>query len=164
MVTGERRLKARLAALLPDLLVFRKPRGSEPEVATAQGVLLGVHVTGLSAGRISQVIVGDERQQYLLVIGRDVDDVQLAQRLAQANEIVLSWNCWMLCKQYMFEVEVMRRMNLTQMKNVWKKTFGKKEKHKSPFVSFLCPSKFHTWMTRPDKRRLKHILLKYFRR
>uniref|UniRef100_A0A8C6D7C1 Guanylate cyclase domain-containing protein n=1 Tax=Moschus moschiferus TaxID=68415 RepID=A0A8C6D7C1_MOSMO len=63
---------------------------------------------GLSAGRISQVIVGDEQRQYLLVIGRDVDDVQLAQRLAQANEIVLSWNCWKLCEQYMFEVEIMR--------------------------------------------------------
>ena len=35
-----------MAALLPDLLVFRKPRGPEPELATAQGVLLGVHVTG----------------------------------------------------------------------------------------------------------------------
>lgn len=63
---------------------------------------------GLSAGRISQVIVGDEQRQYLLVIGRDVDGVQLAQRLAQANEIVLSWNCWKLCEQYMFEVEIMR--------------------------------------------------------
>ncbi|KAF4013372.1 hypothetical protein G4228_004835 [Cervus hanglu yarkandensis] len=149
-------IEARLAALLPDLLVFRKPRGSEPELATAQGVLLGVHVTGftalmdrfslscklehdmdrlarifsyyisdivehvlcfggdilnitgLSAGRISQFIVGDEQRQYLLVIGRDVDGVQLAQRLAQANEIVLSWNCWKLCEQYMFEVEIMR--------------------------------------------------------
>ncbi|XP_047590103.1 adenylate cyclase type 10-like isoform X9 [Lutra lutra] len=212
MATGERvaalpplwPVEARLAALLPDLLVFRKPRGSEPELATAQGVLLGVHVTGftalmdrfsltcksehdmdklahifsyyisdivehvlcfggdilnitgnvllalwtvkqnqlsdiitlvakcsleiqekfgiyhtregqdlqlkigLSAGRIYQVIVGDEQRQYLLVIGRDVDDVQVAQRLAQANEIVLSWNCWKLCEQYMFEVEIMR--------------------------------------------------------
>ncbi|XP_006860647.1 PREDICTED: adenylate cyclase type 10-like [Chrysochloris asiatica] len=101
-------VEARLAALLPDLLVFRKRRGSEPELSTAQGVLLGVHVTGLSAGRISQVIIGDEQRQYLLVIGRDVDGVQLAQRLAQANEIVLSWNCWKLCEQYMFEVEIMR--------------------------------------------------------
>lgn len=42
------------------------------------------------------------------MIGRDVDDVQVAQRLAQANEIVLSWNCWKLCEQYMFEVEIMR--------------------------------------------------------
>lgn len=42
------------------------------------------------------------------MIGRDVDDVQLAQRLAQANEIVLSWNCWTLCEQYMFEVEIMK--------------------------------------------------------
>nr|XP_055118958.1 uncharacterized protein LOC129472949 isoform X3 [Symphalangus syndactylus] len=52
MVTGERDatpplwpVEARLAALLPDLLVFRKSRGLEPELATAQGVLLGVHVT-----------------------------------------------------------------------------------------------------------------------
>lgn len=44
-------VEARLAALLPDLLVFRNPRGSEPELATAQGVLLGVHVTGEGEGR-----------------------------------------------------------------------------------------------------------------
>ncbi|XP_048661207.1 adenylate cyclase type 10-like [Marmota marmota marmota] len=56
MATGEREaepplwpVEARLAALLPDLLVFRKPRGSEPELATAQGVLLGVHVMGFTA-------------------------------------------------------------------------------------------------------------------
>ncbi|XP_063489360.1 adenylate cyclase type 10-like [Symphalangus syndactylus] len=56
MVTGERDatpplwpVEARLAALLPDLLVFRKSRGLEPELATAQGVLLGVHVTGFTA-------------------------------------------------------------------------------------------------------------------
>ncbi|KAI4531216.1 hypothetical protein MG293_019074 [Ovis ammon polii] len=172
-------VEARLAALLPDLLVFRKPRGSEPELATAQGVLLGVHVTdvlcfggdilnitgnvllalwtveqnqlsdiitlvakcsleiqekfgiyhtregqdlqlkiGLSAGRISQVIVGDEQRQYLLVIGRDVDGVQLAQRLAQANEIVLSWNCWKLCEQYMFEVEIMREDEAVKLRDM----------------------------------------------
>ncbi|XP_060045737.1 adenylate cyclase type 10-like isoform X2 [Erinaceus europaeus] len=221
MATGERvaapplgSVKARLAALLPDLLVFRKPRGPEPELATAQGVLLGVHVTGftalmdrfsltcksehdmdklahifsyyisdivehvlcfggdilnitgnvllalwtveknqlsdiitlvakcsleiqekfgiyhtregqdlqlkigLSAGRISQVIVGDKQHRYLLVIGRDVDDVQLAQRLAQANEIVLSWNCWKLCEQYMFEVEIMREDEAVKLRDM----------------------------------------------
>ncbi|XP_072689204.1 adenylate cyclase type 10-like isoform X5 [Canis lupus baileyi] len=146
-------MEARLAALLPDLLVFRKPRGPEPELATAQGVLLGVHVMGftalmdrcslsckserdmdklarifscyisdiverLSAGRISQVIVGDEQRQYLLVIGRDVDDVQLAQRLAQANEIVLSWNCWKLCEQYMFEVEIMKEDEAVKLRDM----------------------------------------------
>ncbi|XP_064217136.1 adenylate cyclase type 10-like isoform X3 [Aotus nancymaae] len=73
---------------------------------------------GLSAGQISQVIFGDERQQYLLVTGRDVDDVQLAQRLAQANEIVLSWNCWMLCEQYMFEVEVMREDEAVKLRDM----------------------------------------------
>uniref|UniRef100_A0ABI7YY80 Guanylate cyclase domain-containing protein n=1 Tax=Felis catus TaxID=9685 RepID=A0ABI7YY80_FELCA len=207
-------VEARLAALLPDLLVFRKPRGPEPELATAQGVLLGVHVTGftalmdrfsltcksehdmdklahifsyyisdivehvlcfggdilnitgnvllalwtvkqnqlsdiitlvakcsleiqekfgiyhtkegqdlqlkigLSAGQISQVIVGDEQRQYLLVVGQDVDDVQLAQRLAQANEIVLSWNCWKLCEQYMFEVEIMREDEAVKLRDM----------------------------------------------
>ncbi|XP_058519269.1 adenylate cyclase type 10-like isoform X3 [Ochotona princeps] len=221
MTTGGREVapplwpvEARLAALLPDLVVFRKPWGSKPELATAQGVLLGVHVTGftalmdrlsltcqlehdidklahifsyyisdivehvlcfggdilnitgnvllalwtvkqnqlsdiitlvakcsleiqekfgiyhtregqdlqlkigLSAGRISQVIVGDEQRQYLLVIGRDVDDVQLAQRLAQANEIVLSWNCWKLCEQYMFEVEIMREDEAVKLRDL----------------------------------------------
>ncbi|XP_045398066.1 adenylate cyclase type 10-like [Lemur catta] len=56
MVTGEQEaapppwpVEARLAALLPDLLVFGKRRGSEPQFATAQGVLLGVHVTGFTA-------------------------------------------------------------------------------------------------------------------
>ncbi|XP_023445832.2 adenylate cyclase type 10-like isoform X3 [Dasypus novemcinctus] len=186
MATGEREaasplwpVEARLAALLPDLLVFRKREGSESELATAQGVLLGVHVTdvlcfggdilnitgnvllalwtvkknqlsdiitlvakcsleiqekfgiyhtregqdlqlkiGLSAGRISQIIIGDEQRQYLLVIGRDVDDVQLAQRLAQANEIVLSWNCWKLCEQYMFEVEIMREDEAVKLRDM----------------------------------------------
>ncbi|XP_039710481.1 adenylate cyclase type 10-like [Pteropus medius] len=221
MATGERvgapllwSVEARLAALLPDLLVFRKPRGLEPELVTAQGVLLGVHVTGftalmdrfsltgksehdvdklahifsyyisdivehvlcfggdilnitgnvllalwtveqnqlsdiitlvakcsleiqekfgvyhtregqdlqlkigLSAGRISQVVVGDEQRQYLLVFGRDVDDVQLAQRLAQANEIVLSWNCWKLCEQYMFEVEIMKEDEAVKLRDM----------------------------------------------
>lgn len=58
MATGDRErapllwpVEARLAALLPDLLVFRKPRAPEPELATAQGVLLGVHVTGEGEGR-----------------------------------------------------------------------------------------------------------------
>uniref|UniRef100_A0A8C7B5G9 Guanylate cyclase domain-containing protein n=1 Tax=Neovison vison TaxID=452646 RepID=A0A8C7B5G9_NEOVI len=74
---------------------------------------------GLSAGRISQVIVGDQQRQYLLVIGRDVDDVQVAQRLAQANEIVLSWNCWKLCEQYMFEVEIMREDEAVKVGVTW---------------------------------------------
>lgn len=58
MTTGGREVapplwpvEARLAALLPDLVVFRKPWGSKPELATAQGVLLGVHVTGEAPGR-----------------------------------------------------------------------------------------------------------------
>ncbi|XP_048203755.1 adenylate cyclase type 10-like [Perognathus longimembris pacificus] len=205
---------ARLAALLPDLLVFGKPAESAPELSASQGVLLGVHVTGftalmdrfsltckpehdmdklahifsyyisdivehvlcfggdilnitgnmllalwtvkqnqlsdiitlvakcsleiqekfgiyyttegqdlqlkigLSAGRISQVIIGNEQRQYLLVIGQDVDGIRLAQRLAQANEIVLSWNCWKLCEQYMFEVEIMGEEEAVKLRDI----------------------------------------------
>ncbi|XP_059967430.1 adenylate cyclase type 10-like [Mesoplodon densirostris] len=77
-----------------------------------------VYPIGLSAGRFFQVIVGDDQRQYLLVIGRDVDSVQLAQRLAQANEIVLSWNCWKLCEQYMFEVEIMREDEAVKLRDM----------------------------------------------
>ena len=50
--------------------------------------------------------------------GRDVDDVRFAQRLAQANEIVLSWHCWMLCEQCVFEVEIMKEDEAVKV-GVW---------------------------------------------
>ncbi|XP_053102677.1 adenylate cyclase type 10 isoform X2 [Hemicordylus capensis] len=60
---------------------------------------------GLSAGHISKVLIGDNRHQYFLVIGRAVDEVRLAQNLAKASEIILSPNCWELCDRNLIEVE-----------------------------------------------------------
>uniref|UniRef100_A0A7M4EB99 Adenylate cyclase 10 n=1 Tax=Crocodylus porosus TaxID=8502 RepID=A0A7M4EB99_CROPO len=60
---------------------------------------------GLSAGHISKVVVGDNKHQYFLVIGRAVDEVRLAQSLANASEVILSPNCWELCDRNMIEIE-----------------------------------------------------------
>lgn len=43
---------------------------------------------------------GDERQQYFCVIGKAVDDVREATKLAKAGEIVLSASCWELCEKH----------------------------------------------------------------
>ncbi|XP_033006969.1 adenylate cyclase type 10 [Lacerta agilis] len=71
---------------------------------TEVGLELRVKI-GLSAGHISKVVVGDNRHQYFLVIGRAVDEVRLAQNLAKASEIILSPNCWELCDRKLIEVE-----------------------------------------------------------
>lgn len=60
---------------------------------------------GVSAGHMSKVVVGNNRQQYFLVIGRAVDEVRLAQNLAKAGEIILSPNGWELCQRKLIEVQ-----------------------------------------------------------
>ncbi|XP_034145484.1 adenylate cyclase type 10 isoform X1 [Esox lucius] len=52
---------------------------------------------GISAGKLSKVVIGDELSQYFLVIGRAVDEVRLAEGLAVAGTIILSPNAWELC-------------------------------------------------------------------
>ncbi|KAH1166356.1 hypothetical protein KIL84_015528 [Mauremys mutica] len=71
---------------------------------TEVGLELRVKI-GLSAGHISKVVVGDNKHQYFLVIGRAVDEVRLAQNLAKASEVILSPNCWELCNRNMIEIE-----------------------------------------------------------
>lgn len=51
------------------------------------------------------------------MIGQGVDGVQLAQHLAYTNEIVLSWNCWKLCEQYIFEVEIMKENEAVKVRD-----------------------------------------------
>uniref|UniRef100_A0A8C7GYB2 Guanylate cyclase domain-containing protein n=1 Tax=Oncorhynchus kisutch TaxID=8019 RepID=A0A8C7GYB2_ONCKI len=53
---------------------------------------------GISAGKLSKVIVGGEISQYFVVIGRAVDEVRLAEGLAVASTIILSPNAWELCE------------------------------------------------------------------
>ncbi|KAL2096533.1 hypothetical protein ACEWY4_008681 [Coilia grayii] len=63
---------------------------------TAVGSVLRVKI-GISAGKLSKVIMGNEDSQYFVVIGRAVDEVRLAEGLAVAGNIILSPNAWELC-------------------------------------------------------------------
>ncbi|XP_063060987.1 adenylate cyclase type 10-like [Engraulis encrasicolus] len=63
---------------------------------TAVGSVLRVKI-GISAGKLSKVIMGNEENQYFVVIGRAVDEVRLAEGLAVAGNIILSPNAWELC-------------------------------------------------------------------
>ncbi|XP_053882123.1 adenylate cyclase type 10-like [Malaclemys terrapin pileata] len=74
---------------------------------TEVGLKLQVKI-GLSAGHISKVVVGDNKHQYFLVLGRAVDEVRLAQNLAKASEVILSPNCWELCNRNMIEIETIK--------------------------------------------------------
>ncbi|PNI48256.1 ADCY10 isoform 5 [Pan troglodytes] len=60
---------------------------------------------GLAAGHISMLVFGDETHSHFLVIGQAVDDVRLAQNMAQMNDVILSPNCWQLCDRSMIEIE-----------------------------------------------------------
>uniref|UniRef100_A0A672TLB2 Guanylate cyclase domain-containing protein n=1 Tax=Strigops habroptila TaxID=2489341 RepID=A0A672TLB2_STRHB len=55
---------------------------------------------GISAGNMHQVSFGDERRQYFCVVGKPLEDVCEAQKLASASEIVLSASCWKLCEKH----------------------------------------------------------------
>ncbi|XP_062408009.1 adenylate cyclase type 10-like [Sardina pilchardus] len=63
---------------------------------TDVGSVLRVKI-GISAGKLSKVIMGNEDSQYFVVIGRAVDEVRLAEGLAVAGNIILSPNAWELC-------------------------------------------------------------------
>ncbi|XP_054443540.1 adenylate cyclase type 10 [Pteronotus mesoamericanus] len=60
---------------------------------------------GLAAGHITMLVFGDETRSFFLVTGQAVDDVRLAQNMAQMNDVILSPNCWQLCDRNMIEIE-----------------------------------------------------------
>ncbi|XP_065447486.1 adenylate cyclase type 10-like [Chrysemys picta bellii] len=84
---------------------------------TEVGLKLQVKI-GLSAGHISKVVVGDNKHQYFLVLGRAVDEVRLAQNLAKASEVILSPNCWELCNRNMIEIETIKDQRSVKGGNV----------------------------------------------
>ncbi|MGH0135884.1 UNVERIFIED_CONTAM: hypothetical protein FKN15_059675 [Acipenser sinensis] len=63
---------------------------------TEVGVKLRVKI-GISAGKISKVVMGGKDSKYFVVIGRAVDEVRLAEGLAVAHSIILSPNAWEMC-------------------------------------------------------------------
>ncbi|XP_012584365.1 PREDICTED: adenylate cyclase type 10 [Condylura cristata] len=60
---------------------------------------------GLAAGHITMLVFGDKTRNFFLVIGQAVEDVRLAQNMAQMNDVILSPNCWQLCDRNMIEIE-----------------------------------------------------------
>ncbi|OBS70669.1 hypothetical protein A6R68_00791, partial [Neotoma lepida] len=130
----------KIAAHLPDLIVYGDFSPERPSVKYFDGVLMFVDISGftamtekfstamymdrgaeqlveilnyyisaiverLAAGHITMLVFGDETRNYFLVIGQAVDDVRLAQNMAQMNDVILSPNCWQLCDRNMVEIE-----------------------------------------------------------
>ncbi|NWJ01980.1 ADCYA cyclase, partial [Crypturellus undulatus] len=54
---------------------------------------------GISAGHMSYVTLGDEKERRFLILGQAVDDVWQAQHAAGASDVILSARCWELCDQ-----------------------------------------------------------------
>uniref|UniRef100_UPI00398F2D34 adenylate cyclase type 10-like n=1 Tax=Pristiophorus japonicus TaxID=55135 RepID=UPI00398F2D34 len=71
---------------------------------TEVGVKLRVKI-GISAGKLSKVVMGDDESRYYALIGRAVDEVRKAEGLASANTVILSPNAWELCDRDNLVVE-----------------------------------------------------------
>ncbi|XP_032879382.1 adenylate cyclase type 10 [Amblyraja radiata] len=71
---------------------------------TEVGVKLRVKI-GISAGKLSKVVMGDEDSRYYALIGRAIDEVRKAEGLASANTVILSPNAWELCDRSNIVVE-----------------------------------------------------------
>ncbi|XP_072903507.1 adenylate cyclase type 10-like [Hemitrygon akajei] len=71
---------------------------------TEVGVKLRVKI-GISAGKLSKVVMGDEESRYYALIGRAIDEVRKAEGLASANTVILSPNAWELCDRNNLVVE-----------------------------------------------------------
>ncbi|XP_069791459.1 adenylate cyclase type 10-like isoform X2 [Narcine bancroftii] len=71
---------------------------------TEVGVKLRVKI-GISAGKLSKVVMGDEDSRYYALIGRAIDEVRKAEGLASANTVILSPNAWEMCDRDNLVVE-----------------------------------------------------------
>lgn len=60
---------------------------------------------GLAAGHITMLVFGDKTHNHFVMAGQVVEDVRLAQNMAQMNDVILSPNCWQLCDRSMIEIE-----------------------------------------------------------
>ncbi|XP_075465688.1 adenylate cyclase type 10 [Ascaphus truei] len=88
---------------------------------TEVGVDLRVKIA-IAAGRISQIVVGSREQEYFVVIGRAVDEVRLAERLAEPSSIILSPNAWELCDRNTIATEKIPNERAVRLRFIKKKT------------------------------------------
>uniref|UniRef100_A0A8C7H1T0 Guanylate cyclase domain-containing protein n=1 Tax=Oncorhynchus kisutch TaxID=8019 RepID=A0A8C7H1T0_ONCKI len=107
---------------------------------------------GISAGKLSKVIVGGEISQYFVVIGRAVDEVRLAEGLAVASTIILSPNAWELC-----EIERESRVGV-QVRCIKREPSFSVEKYQDS----IGTSVEHEKVTRSTVKRLARYQIMYF--
>ncbi|KAM8984016.1 adenylate cyclase type 10-like [Ara ararauna] len=70
------------------------------EKAEALNDVFASDVTAISAGSMHLLSFGDERRRHLCVVGKALEEVTEAEKLANADEIVLSASCWELCEKH----------------------------------------------------------------
>lgn len=87
------------------ILLCPRTHAAGDQARTSHANPLLAFLPGLAAGHITMLVFGDETRNYFLVIGQAVDDVRLAQNMAQMNDVILSPNCWQLCDRSMIEIE-----------------------------------------------------------
>ncbi|XP_030623566.1 adenylate cyclase type 10-like [Chanos chanos] len=105
---------------------------------TKVGCQLRVKI-GISAGKLSKAIVGDEGRQHFVVIGRAVDEVRLAEGLAEASTIILSPNAWELCDRDNIVIERIENERAIKVRYI------KRQPHFSVenFISAICKDVEH---------------------
>ncbi|KAI5946171.1 Adenylate cyclase type 10 [Manis javanica] len=98
---GRERLKGTITvAVKCSLEVHRLLEAQEPK----EGLDVRVKI-GLAAGHITMLVFGDKTHNHFVMAGQVVEDVRLAQNMAQMNDVILSPNCWQLCDRSMIEIE-----------------------------------------------------------
>ncbi|KAM4626854.1 adenylate cyclase type 10 [Discoglossus pictus] len=90
---------------------------------TEIGVELRVKI-GISAGRLSKIVVGRDNQEFFLVVGNAVDGVRLAEGLAGASDIILAPHAWELCDRNNIATEKIPNERAVKFQYIkWKTSF-----------------------------------------
>nr|AVV68761.1 soluble adenylyl cyclase 47 kDa variant [Oncorhynchus mykiss] len=120
---------------------------------TEVGCQLKVKI-GISAGKLSKVIVGDEISQYFVVIGRAVDEVRLAEGLAVASTIILSPNAWELCERDNIAIDPIENERAVKVRYIKREPSFSVEKYQDS----IGTSVEHDKVTRECVRRASRLM------
>ncbi|XP_075685286.1 adenylate cyclase type 10 isoform X2 [Rhinoderma darwinii] len=104
--------------------------------ATQVGVELRVKIA-ISAGRLSKIVIGNRTQEFFVVVGRTVDEVRLAEGLAEASSIILSPNAWELCDRHNILTERIPEERAVKLRYIKRKTSFDLEAHLQEYGNHL---------------------------
>ncbi|XP_066433886.1 adenylate cyclase type 10 [Eleutherodactylus coqui] len=104
--------------------------------ATNIGVELSVKIA-ISAGRLSQIVKGNKTEEFFVVVGRAVNEVRLAECLAEASSIILSPSAWELCDRQNFLTEKIPNERAVKLRYIKRKTNFDLEVHLQEYGSHL---------------------------